>query len=64
MLFPFRRGLFAEQHGSALRVTASRKISSVRKLCKSGNNINDAYRQVGVYAGRIFKGAKPTGVAS
>ena len=24
-----------------------------------GTNVSDAYRQVGVYAGRILKGAKP-----
>jgi putative tryptophan/tyrosine transport system substrate-binding protein len=24
-----------------------------------GTNVNDAYRQVGVYTGRVLKGAKP-----
>ena len=29
------------------------------KSASYGTNVNDAYRQVGVYTGRVLKGAKP-----
>ena len=40
-------------------VYAGRQYSEVGGLMNYGPNIVDAYRQMGVYAGRILKGAKP-----
>jgi ABC-type uncharacterized transport system substrate-binding protein len=40
-------------------IYAGRQIAEAGGLMSYGANITDAYRQVGVYAGRILQGAKP-----
>jgi putative ABC transport system substrate-binding protein len=39
--------------------SVSRDIAEVGGLMSYGTNIFDVYRQMGVYTGRILKGAKP-----
>jgi len=41
-------------------VYSGREYSDIGGLISYGTNIGDAYRQVGLYAGRVLKGAKPS----
>ena len=46
-------------HRSLPASYGTREIAEVGGLMSYGANLNDAQRQLGVYAGRILKGAKP-----
>jgi putative tryptophan/tyrosine transport system substrate-binding protein len=51
--------ILAARHAVPL-VAASREFAEAGGLMSYGSNIADAYRQVGVYTGRILNGAKPS----
>src|SRR5262245_31203859 len=46
-------------HHALPAIYSNREFAEVGGLLAYGSDIADAYRQVGVYAGRILKGAKP-----
>jgi putative ABC transport system substrate-binding protein len=59
--FLSRRGQLANmaaRHAIPM-TTDSREVTEAGGLMSYGTNIPDAWRQVGIYAGRILKGAKP-----
>ena len=47
-------------HHSIPAIYGVREIAEVGGLMSYGINLADAWRQIGVYTGRILKGAKPT----
>jgi len=60
-LFTLRRvqlANLASRHAIPM-TSITREVTDVGGLMSYGGNIVDAYRQMGVYAGRILKGAKP-----
>jgi ABC-type uncharacterized transport system substrate-binding protein len=59
--FNSRRVQFVHQasHHRLPAIYTGREFSEIGGLMSYGTNIADAFRQAGVYAGRILKGAKP-----
>jgi ABC-type uncharacterized transport system substrate-binding protein len=50
--------LLSARH-EVIAIFAGRQYVEARGLMSYGTSLTDAWRQVGVYAGRILKGAKP-----
>jgi putative ABC transport system substrate-binding protein len=59
--FNSRRVQFVQQaaHHRLPAIYTGREFCEIGGLMSYGTNIADAYRQAGVYAGRVLKGAKP-----
>ena len=53
--------LLATRH-AVPAIYASREYAEIGALMSYGTNFLDAYRNVGVYVGRILKGAKPADI--
>jgi putative tryptophan/tyrosine transport system substrate-binding protein len=49
----------AARHGIPM-ISGTREIAEVGGLMSYGSNLVDAFRQVGVYVGRILRGTKPS----
>jgi putative ABC transport system substrate-binding protein len=60
-LFAVRRTQLANlaAHQAVAMASGTREITEAGGLMSYGSDISDAYRQIGAYAGRILKGAKP-----
>ena len=50
--------MLAARHGVPI-VSSPREIAAAGGLISYGNSVTDAWRRVGIYAGRILKGATP-----
>src|SRR5262249_44270382 len=48
----------ASRHGLPM-ISSTREITEAGGLISYGSNVVDAYRQVGVYVGRILRGTRP-----